>query len=199
VDTRALAAIPLPNPDPGRPLRIGYLGTAIPSKGLHVLVEAFQRLPQGTATLEIHGNSVPYHGEEGYLTRLLQTLGPREQVTYHGPYQTAELPRILGSVDLVVAPSLWHEAFGLTAREGLAAGRPVVVSRIGGLQDAVEDGVEGNVVPPGDVGALSAALGALAADREGLLRMAQVCRRRVRGFAAMTQELLEIYLSAREP
>ncbi len=193
VDTEALAAVPLPDPDPRRPLRIGYLGTAIPSKGLHVLVEAFQRLPPGSATLKIHGNSVPYHGEEGYLSGLLQTLGPGHEVTYHGPYQTAELPRILGSLDLVAAPSLWHEAFGLTVREGLAAGRPAVVSRIGGLQDAVDDGVEGILVPPGDVEALSSALGELATDRGRLHRMARACRGRVRGFAAMARDLLGIY------
>lgn len=193
VDTGALGNLPLPDTDPGRPLRIGFLGTAIPTKGLHILVQALQRLPVGAATLDIHGNDVPYHGEEGYLDRILASLGPDDRVVYHGPYQTDDLPTILSAVDVVAAPALWNEAFGLTVREGLAAGRPAVVSRIGGLQDAVRDGMEGLLVPPGDIDALAGALDQLCRDRELLRRMASGCRRRARDHAAMASDLVDIY------
>lgn len=193
VDTVALEGLPLPELDPGTPLRVGFLGTTIPTKGLHILVRALQRLPRGAATLAIHGNDVPYHGEEGYLDRILASLGPDDQVVYHGPYQTDDLPAILSAVDVVAAPALWNEAFGLTVREGLAAGRPAVVSRIGGLQDAVRDGIEGLLVPPGDVEALAGALDKLCRDRELLRRMASACRRRARSHAAMASDLVPIY------
>lgn len=195
VDTHALAALPDPACGPG-PLRLGYLGTLLPSKGLAVLVQAVQRQPRGTVRLDIHGNAVPYHGDHGYLTRVFGTLQPGDPVHYHGPYGAADLPRILGAMDVACAPALWHEAFGLTVREALAAGRPILVSRVGGLQDAVADGIGGRVLPAGDVAAWADAIAALAADRAATRRMARQARGQARSFAAMASQLAGIYRQA---
>lgn len=195
VDTHALGSLPDPACGPG-PLRLGYLGTLLPSKGLAVLVQAVQRQPRGTVQLDIHGNAVPYHGDNGYLTRVFGTLQPGDPVHYHGPYGAADLPRILEAMDVACAPALWHEAFGLTVREALAAGRPILVSRVGGLQDAVADGVGGRVLPPGDVTAWAEAIAALAADRAATRRMARQARGQARSFAAMASQLTGIYRAA---
>ncbi|MCA8975278.1 MAG: glycosyltransferase family 4 protein [Planctomycetes bacterium] len=195
VDTEALTALPPAAPHDG-PLRLGYLGTLMASKGLHVAIDALQQLPPGTATLRVHGNAVPYHGDESYLNRCCQRLRAGDGVSYHGPYGTDELPRLLADIDVLLAPALWHEAFGLTVREALAASRPVLVSRVGGLQDSVQDGEQGFVLEPGDVAAWAAAIGRLAADR-GLVRtMAQKARTRARSFADMARQLVEIYRQA---
>lgn len=196
VDTARLAALP-PAPGGPGPLRVGYLGSVMPSKGLHVLLDAMAALPAGAATLRVHGNVVPYHGDDGYATRCFGRLQPGAGVHYDGPYGLHELPRILAGIDVLAAPALWHEAFGLTVREALAAGRPVLVSRVGGLQDAVSDGVEGFVLPPGDVPAWTAALARLAADRALVQRLAGATRSRARGFPAMAADLLAVYATAR--
>lgn len=198
VDTDRLRELPLPAAGPG-PLRIGYFGTIMPSKGLHVLIQALLALPPGAATLRIHGNAVPYHGDQSYPLRCLQRLRPGCGVSYHGPYGLDELPTLLAGIDVLAAPALWHESFGLTVREALAAARPVLVSRIGGLQDAVQDGQEGLVLPPGDVPAWTAALAALAGDRARVRRMASAARSRARGFAAMAEDLLRVYTAAKDP
>lgn len=192
VDTQRLQQLAAPAGGPG-PLRLGYFGTLMPSKGLDVLIEAAARLPAGMAELHVHGNAVPYHGDESYLTKCFQKLQPGSAVTYHGPYSLEEMPERMASVDVLAAPALWHEAFGLTVREALAAARPVLVSRVGGLQDAVEDGVQGRVLPPGDVGAWADAIRELAEDRNRLRRMVSRCRERARGFAEMAAELATIY------
>ena len=182
--------------DPSRPLRLAYLGALIPSKGLDVLVDAIATLEPGRVSLDVFGNAVPYHGDESFLTKVFSKLRPDDRMTYHGPYTTKDLPHILAQVDMLVAPALWAEAFGLTVREALAAGRPVIVSAIGGLQDAIEDGVQGLLVPPGDVGALAGAIDALDRDRERLAGMVAACRsgpRAVRGFQAMATELGGLY------
>jgi glycosyltransferase involved in cell wall biosynthesis len=194
VDTQGLAQVP--PPAAAGPLRVGYLGTLIPSKGLDVLVDAVQRLPRGSVTLAVHGNLVPYHGDEGFGTRVFARLSPGAKVTYHGPYTGADLPSILAGIDVLAAPALWEEAFGLTVREAQAAGRPVVVSRIGGLQDAVSHGVDGMLVEPGDVDQLAQALADLAARRSDLIDMGAAGRRRVRGFDSMAKELVGHYLAA---
>jgi len=73
----------------------------------------------------------------------------------------------------------------------------VLVSRIGGLQDAVEDGAQGYVLPPGDVDAWAAALQRLAADPREVRRLAAHTRSRARGFDAMAADLLAVYAEAR--
>lgn len=195
VDTDALEALPAPSGGPG-PLRLGYFGTLMPSKGLDVLIAAVQKLPQGLVELHIHGNSVPYHGDESYLTKCFMQLQPGSGVTYHGPYSLEEMPGRMATIDVLAAPALWHEAFGLTVREALAAARPVLVSRVGGLQDAVEDGVQGRVLPPGDVDAWAGAIRELAEDRDLLGRYIAQTRGRARGFAAMATDLARIYAEA---
>lgn len=195
VDTEALEDLPLPPCGPG-PLRLGYLGTVMPSKGLHVLLDAVLRQPPGSVELHVFGNAVPYHGDETYLTRCFFKLRPEARVHYHGPYTTSRLHEILGGLDVACAPALWHEAFGLTVREALAAGRPILVSRVGGLQDAVTDGVEGRVLPPGDVAAWSDAIRRMAEDRSAVREMSRRTRNRARGFAAMAADLVSVYQGA---
>ena len=78
-------------------------------------------------------------------------------------------PDLLGAyyerASVVVVPSR-REGYGMTAREAMAYGRPVVATAVGGLVDAVEDGVTGVLVPPGDAAALRAALERLLGDRD---------------------------------
>ena len=195
VDTDNLKKLPAPSGGPG-PLRIGYFGTLIPSKGLDVLIAAVQSLPQGQVELHIHGNSVPYHGDNTYLTKCFTQLQPGCAVTYHGPYSLEEMPSRIASIDVLAAPALWHEAFGLTVREALAAGRPVLVSKIGGLQDAVEDRVQGRVLPPGNEAAWTEAIAELAADRVLFRQYVAKTRSRARGFADMARDLRIIYAEA---
>lgn len=195
VDTRALEILPTRPANPDQPLQVAYLGTLIPSKGLDVLVDAVTAQPKGTVELRIHGNAVPYHGDESFLTRVFSKLGPDDSVHYHGPYRTEELPELLAGVDLVCAPALWKEAYGLTPREALAAGRPVLVSAIGGLQDTVADGTAGRVLPPGDSEAWAKTIRHLAEDRSLVASMARAARKQhqPRPFAEMAGELLRLY------
>ncbi len=195
VDVERLATLPPAAGGPG-PLRVGYFGTVMPSKGLHVLLDAIEALPRGLVQLRIHGNVVPYHGDETYASRCLQRLRPGSGVTYFGPYGLDELPKLLADIDVLAAPALWHEAFGLTVREALAAARPVLVSRVGGLQDAVQDGVQGLVLPPGDVPAWTAALRGLATAPQRVASMARSARVRARGFAAMAADVVAVYQTA---
>ena len=69
-----------------------------------------------------------------------------------------------------------REGYGVVAREAMAWGRPVVASAVGGLVDAVEDGVTGLLVPPGDVAALRAALERLLGDAELRARLGAAAR-----------------------
>jgi glycosyltransferase involved in cell wall biosynthesis len=194
----ALRQLPPPPAGPG-PLRLGYLGTLMPSKGLHVLL-------RGAAGAAARHRDLAHPRQRGALPRRRRaTWCAASSTCACGPGSSSTVPttwptcrRCSAAIDVLAAPALWHEAFGLTVREALAAARPVLVSRVGGLQDAVEDGVQGFVLPPGDVGAWSAAIARLAQDRSLVHRMSATARRRARGFPPMADDLLAVYADARK-
>jgi glycosyltransferase involved in cell wall biosynthesis len=124
-----------------KPVRhLGFIGGVIPSKGVHVLCEAFNRLDRRDLTLHIYGEAPSFHGDTGYVTRLRAMVRPGLDVRFHGRYEHRDVPRILAGLDVLVVPSVWWENAPLTVREGALAGLTVVASGLGGLQEAVDDG-----------------------------------------------------------
>jgi glycosyltransferase involved in cell wall biosynthesis len=84
----------------------------------------------------------------------------------------------LAAADVVALPSL-HEGLGVAALEAMAAARPVVASRVGGLAEVVVDGESGVLAPPGDPAALADALRGLAGDPARRAQLGQGGRARV--------------------
>jgi glycosyltransferase involved in cell wall biosynthesis len=102
---------------------------------------------------------------------------------------------LMAAADLVVLPSV-AEAFGLVLAEALYLGTPVVASRVGGIPEIVDDGVDGVLVPPADSGALADAIVRLLTDGQERKRLAGAGREKVRGrfsFEQMTRSYEELY------
>lgn len=102
--------------------------------------------------------------------------------------------------DIIVMPSRWNEPLGLINLEAGACRRPVVATRVGGIPEAIEDGVTGYLVEPGDVEALAQRVSHLIDDPEQRRRMGEAGRRRVeREFTSKTvvefEDLLLRYIS----
>jgi glycosyltransferase involved in cell wall biosynthesis len=128
--------------------------------------------------------------EKGVLELLEATAGLRRVIVGDGPLRD-RVPDAVGFVPpeklsayyeraaIVACPSR-REGYGVVAREAMAHGRPVVASAVGGLVDAVEDGVTGLLVPPVDPVALRAALERLLADPERRSRLGEAARQRAR-------------------
>jgi glycosyltransferase involved in cell wall biosynthesis len=102
------------------------------------------------------------------LRRLAAELEVSDRVRLLGAVPAYEMPAWYRSSD-VVAATPWYEPFGLSPLEAMACGVPVVATAVGGLIDTVVDGVTGDLVPPRDPWALSAALRHLLSDE--MLRM----------------------------
>ncbi len=154
---------PPPRPAHPRP-RLGYVGGLAWQKGVDVLIEAFNRLPDDAADLVIYGDPRPFPD----YARRLTGLARHPRIRFLGPFAANRRAEVMADLDLVVVPSLWPETSNLVAQEAFAAGAPVVASRVGALADRVRDGVDGRLVPPGDVAALAAVLGGLTADAGAL-------------------------------
>ena len=91
----------------------------------------------------------------------------------------------MAASDVIVMPSR-GECFGRVTLEAMSLGRPLVASRVGGLQDAVVDGETGLLVPVGDAHALAEALASLARDPERLKRMGEAARARFESHCTIT-------------
>jgi glycosyltransferase involved in cell wall biosynthesis len=170
------------------------------------------RLPETVATPEDPPHLL-YVGrlseEKGIRELVAATDGMPRVVVGDGPLRSL-VPDALGFVgpsmlspyferaSVVVCPS-HREGYGVVAREAMAYGRPVVASAVGGLLDAVEDEVTGLLVPPGDAGALRAALERLLEDEALRLRLGEAARARARArwsWEVATRATLEAYRTA---
>ena len=109
------------------------------------------------ATLDVWGDE---RIRPDYAAELRALASPA--VRFRGPFDEAQRPDVFASMDVLIAPSLGLESFGLAPREAQARGVPVVASRRGALVEAVAPGVDGELFEPGDVAALAALVARLA-------------------------------------
>ncbi len=144
--------------------KVIFTGRLVPYKGVHVLLEAM-RLLEGQG-VEVHCNIV---GGAGFgnkkATRYVRRLehdAPANcsLVGYRSGEAFCEL---LKDSDIFCCPSIWNDPFPLAPLEAMAAGLPVVASKVGGLPEALAYG-GGLLVPPNDPSALASALGSLVQD-----------------------------------
>lgn len=159
-------------------LRLGVLGTVLPSKGALELAQAVVAAGVAGLTLEIHGALPSYHGDTRYGEELRALAAREPRVRVHGPFGHERLAEILSGLDGVAAPSRWNEVYGLTVREARAAGLPVLVSDAGALPDVLAGGEGGLVVPAEDRAAWIAALRRFADPAQRASWAAQAARPR---------------------
>lgn len=182
---------------PSDRFRFGFIGSVLPTKGIHVLLDAFGRLGRDDCTLEIHGEHLPWHEVTDYGECLREQAGPLgERVRFHGRYEAGELPRLLADLDALVVPSLWFEAFCLTLREGFLAGLPVVVSDLGAMAEGVEEGVTGLLFRPGDAADLARQMARLL-DEPGLAGRLAASDKQVGTLEQNAADLLALYAEVR--
>lgn len=122
-----------------RDLRVGFLGTIAPWKGVHVLVEAFNGLPEAGVTCDVWGDLT-------FLPDYVAELRDRRHhldVKLLGKCPNDRVAEAFANLDVLVVPSLWFENSPLTIHEAFLAGVPVICSDRGGMAELVEDGVNG--------------------------------------------------------
>jgi phosphatidylinositol alpha-mannosyltransferase len=177
-------------PEPDAPLRIVFVGQAVERKGLPVLLRAFEALREHVpATLEIVGADW-----DEVAPLLLDECGVRAV----GKVSDADKRAALREADVLCAPSLGGESFGMVLTEGFASGTPVVASDIAGYRDVVRDGVDGMLVPRGDATELAEVLRDLWLEPERRARMAAAAAERAQRYAwtRVAEEVLETYAEA---
>ena len=146
------------------PLRLGFVGTLVWHKGLHVLIEALRLMPSERVRLSVHGNTDVFP----QYVRELRARAEGLPVEFRGSFTHAQLADVYEQFDVLVVPSLWPENSPLVIHEAFMSGIPVVGSRTGGIVDLVTHGHNGLLYEGPDPGSLAMELRRLIANR-GLL------------------------------
>jgi phosphatidyl-myo-inositol alpha-mannosyltransferase len=190
VDVPAELPTLAPRP-PGAPLRLAFVGQAVERKGLPVLLRAFEAL-RDHVPVEL----VIVGAEHDEVEPLL--LDGARGVNVLGKVSDDEKAAALASADLLVAPSLGGESFGMVLTEAFAAGTPVVASDIPGYRDVVRDGIDGVLVPRGDATTLAETLRDLAMAPQQRTAMAGEARAHAQRYAwpTVAGEVLGAYEDA---
>lgn len=177
-------------PRPRRPFCFGFLGTMGAHKGAWVPLRAAELLEEGEWQLRLRGGPL----RDPLLRRQLADAEAQGRAKYLGPYPQDELPGILAELDALIIPSLWPETGPMVLMEALAAGLPVIGARIGALAERIHHDEDGLLVPPGDAGALAAAMVTMMTDYDRLRHGA--LQRPVRTVADAAAELEVVYQEA---
>lgn len=149
---------------PPGPLRLGYVGSLSPQKGIHVLVNAINALPDDSVTLDIYGSPAVFPE----YVHDLQGRATHPGIQWRGLLSREDFWPRVAALDALVLPTLWYEASPLTIDEAFAAGTPVIASDIGAPAVMIRDGVDGRLFTPGDPVALADALRSLCESPETL-------------------------------
>ncbi len=186
----AAQALASANRPVGDVLRIVFVGQAVERKGLALLLRAFEALREHIPTeLTVIGPTSEELSPLLMDARGVRMLGKVDEETKHDELMHA---------DVLCAPSLGGESFGMVLTEAFAAGTPVVASNIAGYRDVVRDGTDGVLVPPGDAQALAESLRDLYDEPERRASLARAAAHDVERFAwsRVAGEVLNAYEDA---
>ncbi|MBL7068436.1 MAG: lipopolysaccharide heptosyltransferase II [Candidatus Omnitrophica bacterium] len=176
---------------------VGVISRLTPIKGHIYLIKALSVVSRMVPKLKLLIVGEPSPGKEGYkreLELLVRRLGLSQVVEFTGWKE--DIPEVMSQLDLLVLPSVTQEAFGRVIIEAQACGVPVVATRIGGIVDLIEDGVNGLLVTPEDIQALTESMLKIYKDPESAQRLAVEARRNVEekfSLDKMAQRTVDLY------
>lgn len=175
VDPHALKPAPLPAHPP---LRAAMVARMLWSKGVDLAVDAVSnaRARGADVTLSLYGAPDPAN-PKALPVALLEEWGRRPGISWHGP--TRDIAGVWAAHHLALQPSRGGEGLPRTLLESAACGRAMLTTDVPGCRDLVRNAIEGLVVPPDNVGALTDALVALARDPARVEAMGHAARARL--------------------
>ena len=152
---------------PSDRVRFGFLGSFIPSKGVHILLEAFKKMGDRNAELNLFGDFS--HGDR-YLMEM-KKAGEHPGVHFRGEFEYPDVARAFEQIDVLVVPSIWYENSPLVIHEAFLSHTPVLASDLGGMKELVQEGNGGLLFKTGDVADLTAKMVRIVREPDLLTRL----------------------------
>jgi glycosyltransferase involved in cell wall biosynthesis len=174
---------------PHNPFRIGFIGTLAPYKGCHILIEAFNRLPENSAQLKIYGKTADF---QTYSDEIMQLAQANKNIEFCGVFPNSKISEVLTELDALVIPSLWFENTPLVLYSAQAAHCPVIASDFPGISAVIEDQVNGLLFEAGNVPALTKQLRRLINEPE-LAKLLGNNSQQPKSIAVYVDELVDIW------
>lgn len=172
-------------------VRFFYVGRICYVKGLHVLLKAFAGI-QGCAELHIIGGAGS-RKEVRYMKRLRKKYSKDQRIVWHGKIEKEKLNRLIVGFDVMVHPTICLEVFGLNVSEALALGKPVVATRCGGVEQQMQEGINGFLVEPNEVQPLMETMQMFADHQIDVDRMSNAGMASVKSLSKHVSELIGLY------
>jgi glycosyltransferase involved in cell wall biosynthesis len=160
--------------------RILFVGRLHPVKGVRYLIQAMQLVHEKRPEIKLI--LVGDGDERDYLENLTDHLGIRECVDFAGEIPHERIPDYMSHADVFVLSSL-SESFGIVLLEAMAWGLPIVATRVGGIPEIIEDGVNGYLVNPGDYQEMADRIQLLLRDEISAAEMSKNNRQKAIGYS----------------
>ena len=168
-----------------------YAGRLVKIKGIHILISAFRELTRENIELWLAGDGT----HEETLKELAST---DKRIRFLGKLPHNKVKKLYQESDVSVLPSIFFDISPFSALESLAAGCPVIASRIGGMQELIRDGYNGCLVEPNDIGQLRKTMESLIEDTVKLRKLSLNAFESSKNFSIddYTAKLEKIYAQA---
>jgi glycosyltransferase involved in cell wall biosynthesis len=160
-------------------LVLGYIGRLADDKGIAEAIEALDILQQHSSnhlTLKIAGSG-PY---EPALRAISDRPSTKARVEFMGALFGADKLRFWKEIDIFVFPTFHREGLPYTILEAMASGTPIITTRVGGIPDVIQNGVQGVLLDSHTPQAVAEAINRLASDRKALREMSKAAVQRAR-------------------
>ena len=166
-----LPRLPLPCMQKGF-VKFGYLGRIDRDKGFHLLLKALEMVsPEPNCELHVFGAAQNFW-DNAFLEECVPSYMGNARIVQHGPVPIDKLADAYAQFDVLILPSIYLEVFGLVILEAFSAGRPVIVTKSGGPEEIVRDGVDGIIVERNSAAAIAEAMQRLLRDPGHIRKMA---------------------------
>jgi glycosyltransferase involved in cell wall biosynthesis len=175
----------------GRHLRIGYIGSILPHKGVHVLVEVVRMIPEKSIRLMLFGDQTI---SSDYTNKITTLIGSDDRIKLKGTFPRENLGEVFSELDVLVVPSVWYENSPNTILEAFAHKTPVIATNLGGMVELVHHDENGLLFETNNAHGLKEQIQRLL-DEPQLLEQLRSGIQPVKSVEDEIDELVEIYQS----
>lgn len=171
-------------------LTVGFIGTLYFHKGADILLKAVRLAPADLSiSVKLYGSLDQF---PQYVNLLKTIAGNDQRIAFCGTFPKERIGEILEDLDILVVPSLWHENSPLVISSAQAAGVPVVGSNTGGVNEVIQDGLNGLLFERGDAEDLSRIIQVLCHDRMLVKRLSENAQK-PKSMVSYVDELEQVY------